>query len=182
MNKKHLAVLVIVILTVVFVQIVLQVRKNLTGMQKEAMKAQSEAEGIEMQLRTENLVLAELEKNSASLIAYLKEWEPQLQGLNSPQAGELNLSAKVKRSGIVTLAQRFESVSTQSLNIPRILRSNMTVEDDYSRTLNWLGELERTFPAARVSSMTIERGQSGNDIRMAVTLDLPLMRNEEGAK
>lgn len=181
MNAKHLASLVVVILTVIFVQVVLQVRKNLTAMQAEVQKARGAAEGIELQLRTEKSVLAQLEKNSSALIAYLKEWEPQLKGIETPEAGELNVASRVKKSGIMSLAQRFEAVSTKTPNIPRLLRANLTVEDDYVRTMNWLGDMEEAFPASRISSLKIERGQSGNDIRADVVLDLPLLRTEAAA-
>lgn len=181
MNAKHLASLVVVILTIVFIQVVLQVRKNLTAMQTEVQKARGEAEGIEIQLRTEKTVLAQLQKNSGALIAYLQEWEPQMKGIETPEAGELSVASRVKRSGIVSLAQRFEAVSTKTPTLPRVLRANMTVEDDYARTMNWIGDMEQGFPASRISRLRIERGQSGNDIRAEVVLDLPLLRTEAAA-
>jgi len=48
------------------------------------------------------------------------------------------------------------------------------VEDDFIKTLNWLGEIESKLPTARVSSLDIARGQSGNDIHMNVVVDIPL--------
>lgn len=178
MNNKHLALLVVVIATILFVQVVLQVRANLTKVQQAVSAERGNAIGSESQLTVERANYDRLQKSSAALLAYLQAWEPALVAVDTPEAGELDISGRIKQSGIISLAQRFEAVATKNANIPRVVRANLTLEDDYARTLNWLGQLEHDFPAARVSNLRITRGQSGNDIRMDLVLDLPLLKKE----
>jgi hypothetical protein len=178
MNNKHLAILIVVIATILCTQVVLQVRANLTKVEKQVATERRGALGLESQLRVERANYDKLQNNSSALLAYLHAWEPALVAVDTPEAGELDISGRIKQSGIISLAQRFEAVATKNANIPRLVRANLTLEDDYARTLNWLGQLEHDFPAARVSNLRVTRGQSGNDIRMDLVLDLPLLKKE----
>jgi hypothetical protein len=178
MNNKHLALLIVVIATILCVQVVLQVRSNLAKVQKDVATERDNTIALESQMRVERATYEKLQKSSAGLLAYLAAWEPALVAVDTPEAGELDISGRIKQSGIISLAQRFEAIATKNANIPRVVRANLTLEDDYARTLNWLGQLERDFPAARISNLRITRGQSGNDIRMDLVLDLPLLKKE----
>jgi hypothetical protein len=178
MNNKHLATLLVVIATILCVQVVLQVHKHLAKVRDDVASQRAKAEGLEAQLRIERSTLAQLQNSSAALLAYLQVWEPALVAVDSPEGGELDISGRVKDSGLISLAQRFEAVPLKNANIPRVVRANLTIEDDYARTLNWLGKLEHDLPAARVSDLRITRGQTGNDIRMDLVLDLPLLKKE----
>ena len=46
----------------------------------------------------------------------------------------------------------------------RTLLASLTVQDDFAKTLNWLGELERKLPVARVTSCRIKKGDAGNRV------------------
>jgi hypothetical protein len=81
------------------------------------------------------------------------------------------------------MAQRFEVVPNKSgtsvpnasnATIPQIVRAHLTIEDDFIKTINWLGDLESKLPSARITSLALARGQSGNDLRMDLVVDVPL--------
>lgn len=182
MNNKHLAALVIVIATILLIQVVLQVHNQLAGIRRDAESARQRAIATEAQLQGQRIALATLQKDSAPLLAYLQAWEPALATADSPEAGELIISTRIKQSGLVSLAQKYETTTIKnSTAIPKIVRAELTFEDDYARTLNWLGQTEHDLPASRISSLRIERGQSGNDVRMDIDLDLPLLSQQESA-
>jgi hypothetical protein len=182
MNNKHLAALVVVIATIVLVQVVMQVHKHLATIRHDAETARASAEATEAQLRAQRVALDTLQRDSAPLLEYLRAWEPALLTADSPEAGELIISTRIKRSGLVSLAQKYETATLKNgTTIPKVVRADLTFEDDYARTLNWLGETEHDLPASRVSSLRINRGQSGNDIRMEVELDLPLTAQQTTA-
>ena len=61
------------------------------------------------------------------------------------------------------------------------LNAQLVLEDDYVKVFNWLAKFEASVPAARVSSCKLSKGQSGNDLRMDLSLDLPIT-NEGKAK
>lgn len=179
MNAKHLACVVLALVAILLLQGALQVRKRLTKMTEAVAAAEASASSLSLLLTTETNMLAALRENSNALIAYLESWRAPLNEIHTPEAGELSVSSRIKESGLVSLAQRFEVVTgTDTPNIPRIVRANLTFEDDFARTLNWLGSIEADLPASRVSHLHITRGQSGNDIRMDLTIDLPLLSEE----
>jgi len=148
MNNKHLALLIVVIATILFVQVVLQVRANLTKVQQAVSSERGNALGSESQLLVERANYDRLQKSSAALLAYLQAWEPALVAVDTPEAGELDISGRIKQSGIISLAQRFEAVATKNANIPRVVRANLTLEDDYARTLaEWHRRFLEAWPA-----------------------------------
>jgi hypothetical protein len=42
--------------------------------------------------------------------------------------------------------------------------------------LNWLGATERIKPTMRVGKLDLSRGSRGEDVRMELTLEVPLLR------
>jgi hypothetical protein len=75
------------------------------------------------------------------------------------------------------LPNKLEASSVQSTagqTIPQIVRAHLTIEDDFAKTLNWLGDVESKLPISRVSNLDISRGQSGNDVRVNAVVDIPL--------
>ena len=113
---------------------------------------------------------------------YLSLWEPHLKQTRNPQFGEALINLRIKQGDIITLSQGFETVNfNKGGTIPRTLQARLVFEDDYVKTLNWLATLEGTMPASRVSSLRLSKGQSGNDIKMEVTIDVPILEAETKA-
>ena len=64
--------------------------------------------------------------------------------------------------------------------ISKTLNAKLVFEDDYVKTLNWLADLDGSLPAIRVSNCKLSKGQSGNDIKMELSLDIPIINSENG--
>ncbi|MDD5200606.1 MAG: hypothetical protein PHC88_12495 [Terrimicrobiaceae bacterium] len=183
MNNKHIACLAILFFCVVVAQGVSAVRLRATSMQTAAQLARQDADTASVSLQAQRAILDDLKHKSADLLDYLDVWEPHLSRLATPESGEINVNALVKEAGLILLAQRFEVVPNKSgasvpnatdATIPQFVRAHLTVEDDFIKTINWLGDLESKLPSARVSSLALARGQSGNDLRMDLVVDVPL--------
>jgi len=184
MNNKHIACLVILLIGVLLVQGVMMVRTRALAKQSAAEDARRETDTAREGLATQRAILDDLKRKSAGLIQYLNEWEPHFERLSSAEASELNVNALIKEASLVLLAQRFEILPNKvsSTNgaagaspvIPQIARAHLTIEDDFLKTINWLGDVESKMPIARVSNLDIVRGQSGNDVRVNVVIDVPL--------
>lgn len=175
MNKKHLALLVVGLLIAGCIQGTLWMNKRLDAMTQEETKAASAAQQALNLLNQERTALRTLEEGSKPLIDFLNAWEPHFQSLNTPQSAELGISMRIKEAGLVTLAQRYEGVSTRGdTTIPRVMRVTLTIEDNYAKTINWLGQLESEIPTMRIANLRLSKGQIANDIRMDVVLEIPL--------
>jgi hypothetical protein len=181
MNNKHIACIVIALLCVLIFQGVSMVRTRALAMQKASETAKHGAELSGITLTTQRAVLNDLKVKSADLIEYLGEWEPHFARLSTPESGEINVNALIKQDNLVLLAQRFEVSPNKTegvgavgvATIPRIVRAHLTIEDDFIKTMNWLGAVESKLPISRVSNLDITRGQTGNDVRMNVVIDIP---------
>jgi hypothetical protein len=175
MNHKHIAALVIGLCILGFVQTTLWMKDKLAGMVKLEQTAKGAAEKAANEATMEQQKLASLRESSADLIAFLEAWEPYFSSMNTPQGAELGISMRLKTSNLVTLSQRYESAGVKNGGvIPRVMRANLTIDDNYARTLNWLGEMEKEIPTLRVSSLRISRGQTATDIRTDLVLEVPL--------
>jgi len=182
-NHKHIACLAILFLCIVIFQGVSMVRTRATAMKAAAESAERSANDAAVALRIQRATLEDLKLKTSDLIEFLDAWEPHLARLSTAESGELNVNALVKSYGLILLAQRFELTPNNSNNgvpstangtIPQLVRAHLTIEDDFIKTLNWLGEVESKLPTSRISSLDIARGQSGNDVHMNVVVDIPL--------
>jgi len=182
-NHKHIAALVILLLCVVIFQGVATIRTRALAMQEASKTAERAAAAADVALKNQRALLDDLETRTSDLIAYLGDWEPHLARFSSSESGELNINALVKGSSLILLAQRFELApnrtdaavaATVNSTIPQLVRAHLTIEDDFIKTLNWLGDLETKLPIARLSSLEITRGQTGNDIHIDLVVDIPL--------
>jgi hypothetical protein len=186
MNNKHIACLVILLLGVVVAQGVSMVRNRALAMQAASEKAKRDTETARIGLASQRAILDDLRRKSASLIQYLDEWEPHFSRMSTAEYVELNVNALIKEASLVLLAQRFEVLqnktdattvqNTAAQTIPQIIRAHLTIEDDFLKTINWLGNLESKLPLVRISDLDIARGQAGNDLRMNLVVDIPLAR------
>ena len=188
MNNKHIACLILAIFCVLIVQGVSMVRERATTMQKAAADARREADDAALSTNTQRAILDDLTHKSSDLLAWLDQWEPHLARMSSPESGEINITALIKDANLVLLAQRFEIVpnktessvpNSSSATIPQLVRAHLSIEDDFIKSINWLGDLESKLPIARVSNLELARGQSGNDVRMNLVVDIPLASARE---
>lgn len=174
MNRKHLAAIIVTLLVVVLFQVTMTIRNRLAKIEGQLLEAETGAQASAAILIGERAGLQAMTENSADMLQFLSRWGDAMSVFDTPDSGELAVAARVKQAGLVTLSQRFEATKNANESIPRLVRAYLTFEDDYAKTLNWLGMIETEFPAARVTSLKIIRGESGNDIRTSMVLDLPL--------
>jgi hypothetical protein len=177
MNHKHISCGIIALLILALIQLTLWVQGNRTKVQKEAADAQMEEETSGSQLSREHSQLADLRRQSANLIEFLKVWLPYFTTVNTTQSAEINMQMRVREANLVNLSQRFEPAPVKNnASIPTSLRALLTFEDDYAKLLNWLGNLEVTMPTVRTSSIHLSKGTRANDLRMEVILEQPMLK------
>lgn len=92
----------------------------------------------------------------------------------------------IRNNSLLTLSQKFEVRDNRTTPItPKSLLAFITVQDDYSKTMNWLGEIERTLPIARVTGCRFKKGDAGTRVNLEVHFEIPLINLQaaiEGAK
>ena len=88
---------------------------------------------------------------------------------------ETKLIRRAKENGMVIITQALsENTIKDAKLINKTVKQNVTFEDDYIQCLQWLGNLEEAMPTARVAGCSITKGQSDNNIRMELVIEVPV--------
>lgn len=175
MNKKHMACVVVLILLIALVQGTLWMNKRMVAMQSNATQAETDARNSETLLMLEKNQYTELQKNSKELIDYLNLWQPYFAAVDSPQNAELRISLKIKEDNLISLSQRYSVVGQKNPSLPKLMRADVTFEDNYARVVNWLGRMEAELPTMRVNSINVRQGTGPDDIKISMTLEQPIL-------
>ncbi len=180
MNNKHMAcvTLGIAILGMAYATMSFHNKLKLAKDEELVAKTAYDSAVFGCSAQQRNFII--LRENTKAVREYLSQWEPHLKQTRNPQFGEALINLRIKQDDIITLSQGFETVNLdKGGTIPRTLQARLVFEDDYIKTLNWLANLEGSMPAVRVSSCRLSKGQSGNDIKMELTVDVPIVEEDE---
>jgi hypothetical protein len=89
---------------------------------------------------------------------------------------EESVLASLRNANLLILSQKFEVRENRTTPvIPKVVRASLVLEDDYAKTLNWVGELERRLPLARMMNCRITGGENGRQVHAEISLEVPLV-------
>lgn len=179
MHAQKAACLVLLVFTVGMLYGVNQLRNASTAAKEDAQQKQTEAEQAEQQAQLAQIQLKSLEAKTAPLRQVFKEWEPHFANLSTPQDAERRIAEAVREGDVFLISKKFESreVDPKAL-ISEALVADIVVEDDYTKTLNWLGRLEESTPSCRISRCKLIRGDRGNDIHLELQVQVPVLKKK----
>jgi hypothetical protein len=181
-GKKMACVLLMMILAgIAYGAQIMQQRS--TSMNAEAEAAKTDAESAETQRVVAENNLKRLEFDSQDLRQFLKDWEPIIRRIQSGQDADQALQGLLRNSGILTVSQKVELRDSREVKlIPKVLQCTVIVQDEYSKTLNWLGELERKLPFARVTLCRFKQGETGAQVNMELNFEIPIVNFDASAE
>lgn len=175
MNNHKTACLVLVIAIVGMLYGVNQLRNASVSARERADAAQVNAETAESQAQLAQIQLKTLDSKTAELRKVAKDWQPHFNNFRTPQDAEQRIVDVIRKGDVFLISQKFESRDIQKDNlISEALVADLIVEDDYAKTLNWLGRLEEEIPSSRVSRCNLTRGDRGNDVHLELQIQIPV--------
>lgn len=176
MKEKQMACIVLGLMIAAMAFGIQKMRQKNVAMQTEADEAKEKAEASDFQRKTTERALADLKTKSAGLRTYFEKWLPYLGSVWNTETEEQRITEIVKSGQVFATSQRTEIVQGENERfISKRLRAFLVIQDEYSKSLNWLGHLEESLPSSRISKYRLTRGLGGNDVQMEITLDLPLI-------
>lgn len=181
MNAKQLAALLLVLAIVLLVQTALSLRNQASSSAAQADAASVELTKLQTQLKAEERVLGDNQRNSKDLLGYIALWEPFFELIDRQQAVESFLSLKVREFDILNISQRYEQVPHTINNkandsLPVLVRASLVFDDNYAKLINWMGMMESIRPTMRVARVALSRGSRERDVRMDLVLEIPLWK------
>ena len=179
MNNKHFGCLALGLFILLMVHWTNASYKKLRSARDAEEMSRSAYDGAVFARSAEQRKMVILKRNTIVSREYLNQWEPYIRQAKNAQFGEALINLRIKQAGIITLSQVYEPVDhVKGGTIPETLNAKLVFEDDYVKALNWLADLEGSLPAVRVSNCKLTKGQSGNDIKMELSLDIPIINSE----
>lgn len=151
--------------------------RNMANSQAQAAEStRTEAETAEQQTQLAQIQLKTLESKTAHLRSIYEEWKPHFQNCKTPQDAEQKIAEVIREGDVFLLSQKFESRELdKTALIPEAVVADLVVEDDYTKTLNWLGRLEESLPSCRITKCNVTRGDRGNDIHVELQVQIPVL-------
>jgi len=184
MNAKQLGMVVVLLGILLLAQIGQSFQKKAKVLNDEAEAAKKEEAALLTQLQAEQGVYEDLKRQSNDLIEFVAKWEPYFAVISEQEAAETGISMKVREADMLNLSQRYQQVphkinNVENKSLPILMRASLVFDDNYSKLLNWVGLMEKIRPTMRIGRLVLSKGSRGEDLRMDVTLEVPL---RSGAK
>lgn len=179
MNGKQLGMVIVLVGILLLFQLGQSFQNKAKALNSEADEASKEEAALATQLRAEKHVYEDLRRQSNELLAFVKKWEPYFAILEEQEAAETGISMKVREAEMLNLSQRYQQIphkinNVDNKSLPILMRASLVFDDSYSKLLNWVGDMEKIRPTMRIGRLALAKGSRGEDLRMDVTLEVPL--------
>jgi hypothetical protein len=150
-------------------------------------KAKAEEQSLQATLSAERDLLTDLQRQSQELLVFVGKWVPYFGLLEEKQSVETSISMKVREEAMLTLSQRYQEVPHKISNkdigsLPVLIRASLLFDDKYEKLLDWFGFMEQDNPTMRVGKIAMSKGSRGEDLRMELVLEVPLLKEKQEAK
>ena len=153
------------------------VHKNVEVMKTAAQAAIDDSKVAEDAKKLAEILLVKTRAETDELRRFLKSWTPSIQKIQTEQEIEAAVEYTLRERGISLVKTRKSEFKTNAsdLFMPMLVVSTITLEDEYAKVLNWLGDLEKRLPLARVITCQLNGGSSVRQIQLTVIVETPVM-------
>jgi hypothetical protein len=176
MNNHKTACMLLLFLVVGMLYGVNSLRNATSKAREVSQQSQSEAEAAEQSAQLAEIQLKSLDSKTAQLRLLYGEWKPHFDSHQNPQDAERKIADVIREGDFFLLSQKFTTAELEKESIiSEALVADLIVEDDYAKTLNWLGRLEESIPSCRITKCQILRGDRGNDVHLELQVQIPIV-------
>jgi len=176
MNNKHGACIILGGLIGLMGYGTLVMQRKLTDLEEQASAAQAAFDTAFLLRQTEHGRLLKRQRETEGPREYLKAWEPFFARVDSGDKADRIFDTRVKQGGIIALNKSSEATAVKKESaISQTVLAALVFEDDYKKSLDWLSAFEGEVAASRVSSCVISKGQRGDDVKMELAFEFPLL-------
>jgi hypothetical protein len=176
MNGKQIACILLLSLIAAIVYGGQMVNKTAEAMRKSARAAEDAAISADSARKTSEIKLQTVTAESEEILRFLAAWTPIIDGIQTGQDIEEAIQSSIRASSLYVDSQKFEAKVTRTGKVlARIIKAAIVAEDEYSKTMNWLGELEKKVPLARITICRITPGKDPKSIRLELSIEVPIL-------
>jgi len=176
MNPKQLACIILLMIIGAMTYTAQVIHKTVATTRAEAEDAETAAVTAENERSTAEIETAVFKANTEDLRRFLRSWLPAIEHVQTQQEAEQTIELSLRERGINLVRSR-KTESKQSAGnklIPRSVITTLTIEEEFAKVLNWLGDIERRLPTARMKVVQITGGSTGTQLKMDVSFETPI--------
>lgn len=176
MNPKQLACVILLMMIGVMMYSALTIHKKVAATRAEAEDAETAAVTAENDRSTAEIETAVFKANTDEVRRFLRSWLPSIEHVQTQQEAEQTIQLSLRERGI-SLVRTIKTESKQSVGnklIPKSVITTLTIEEEFAKVLNWLGDIERRLPTARMKVVQITGGSTGSQLKMDVSFETPI--------
>ena len=176
MNPKQLACFILMALIGVIFYTAQIVHQKVSAMRQEADDAESAATTAETERSTAEIKTAVLKTETEEIRRFLRAWLPAVEKIQTQQEVEQTIELSIREGSIGLVRQRRTEPKGSSTNklIPKSVLTTLTIEEEYAKVLNWLGDIERRLPLSRMKIVQITGGSTARQLKLDVSFETPI--------
>ena len=142
----------------------------------EAEEAEDAALTAERERETSEIEVTVFKTDTEDVRRFLRSWLPVIDRLQTQQEAEQAIELSLRERGINLVRERRTELKNSPANkiIPKSVVTTLTIEEEYAKVLNWLGDIERRLPTARMKVVQITGGSTGRQLKMEVSFETPI--------
>ncbi|MCX6849241.1 MAG: hypothetical protein NTY98_10005 [Verrucomicrobia bacterium] len=176
MNPKQLACVILLMIIGAMTYTAQIIHKTVATTRAEAEDAETAAVTAESERATAEIETTVFKANTEEVRRFLRSWLPAIEHVQTQQEAEQTIQLSLRERGI-SLVRSIKTESKQSVGnklIPKSVITTLTIEEEFAKVLNWLGDIERRLPTARMKVVQITGGSNGTQLKMDVSFETPI--------
>jgi hypothetical protein len=176
MNPKQVACIVLLIIVGALTYTAQMIHNTVATTRSEAEDAESAAITAENERATAEIQTTVFKSETEETRRFLRSWQPAIEHMQTQQEAEQTIELSLRERGINLVRSRKTESKQSSGNkiIPKSVITTMTIEEEYAKVLNWLGDIERRLPTARMRIVQITGGSTSAQLKMDVSFETPI--------
>ena len=177
MNPKQLACIVLLMIIGAMTYTAQIIHNTVASTRAAAEDAETEAVTTENERATADIEAAVFKAETEDERRFLRAWLPAIEHVQTQQEAEQNIELSLRERGINLVRSRKTELRQNAGGnklIPNSVVTTLTIEEEFAKVLNWLGDIERRLPTARMKVVQITGGSTGRQLKMEVCFETPI--------
>ena len=152
MNPKQIACIILLMIVGAMTYTAQMIHKTVATTRAAAEDAETSAVTAENERSTADIQTTVLKTETEEVRRFLRSWLPAIEHVQTQQEAEQTIELSLRERGInLVRSRKTESKQTAGNKIiPRSVVTTLTIEEEFAKVLNWLGDIERRLPTARM--------------------------------
>jgi hypothetical protein len=177
MNPKQLACLILCVISAAVFYFGQTWHKNVLKVQQDATAAEDDAKRAENDLQVAETMLTTVKHNSQEVRRFFDGWRSHILKYQTEQEIEAAIEYSLRDKGITLIRGRkseTKPVAATDAIGGKFFLTTISIEDDYSKVMNWFGDIEKKIPLSSVLSCNFKGGSNLRQIQLTVSLAVPI--------